>query len=147
MSLYGCVFLALRFCLALLSSFYLWRVGVTFLQKLEKERLWRTHVALVLEEVLLMRTCQASKTSRTKILLLNSRNYISVFFPHLKCAITCLKLFRMVLANLRESRKLTHLGPELEMFDFTCLYKASTEAKRLLLAKTLLKHLEHSLDN
>ena len=77
---------------------------------------------------------------------MNSRDYIAVSYPHLKCPIKVLNLFRTVLQNLQESGTVWYLAPELEAFDFECLYKASTKPMRLLLTKKLLKHLKKSLD-
>lgn len=140
------MFFALRFCLAFFCSWHFCRLCLTFFEKLEKNLVWRRHVGLTFECFALTRSCQALKGHRKRSLLMtNSRDYISVFYPYLKCPTDALSLFRMVLRNLRESGTVWYLDPELEAFDFECLYKASTNPMRLLLAKKLLKHLKKSL--
>lgn len=140
------MFFALRFCLAFFCSWHFCRLCLTFFGKLEKKLVWRTHVALTFECYMLTRSCQTLKGSRKRsILLENSREYISLFYPHLTCPGDVLRLFRVVLQNLREAGIVPHFAPDLEAFDFDSLYKASTTHMRLLVAKKLLKHLKRAL--
>lgn len=111
-----CLFFLARLSLAAYLAYRFTGWSLTFWWRWREGRLWRRTVCLAAKGMVLTK-----KSHRKVSLFLSSRDYISAFYPYLRCPVTALKIFTNVLENLRESGVLWHPSTQLEEFDVATL--------------------------